>query len=647
MNKMKISHIILLSALAVSGLTACADYLDVMPDNVATIDYAFKDRTGAEKFLSTCYNYLPTIGSITADVAIIGSDENWMFEDDMNPSTGYQTKNFKAWYVKNGLQNITEPYMNFWDGSNGANASAYVGIRYCNEFLNNIDKVKVDVTDELKARWKAEVTVLKAWYHFYLMRMYGPIVLMKENLGIDASPEEVRQYRAPWDECVDYVVSLLDEAAPNLPDAIEDRANDMGHVTRAAALSIKALVLVTSASPLFNGNKEYMDVADNRGVHIFTQAYDASKWQKAADACREAINVCEAAGYELFQFDSPYKISETTKLLNTIRCVYSQRFNSEMIWTLPKRSTSEGYSYVTKPYLDPALSDRDKYPGQPQLVPTMRMVEKFYTKNGVPMDEDVDFNYAGRYDVVKSPSGENYMVQPNFSTARMHLDREPRFYANIAFDGGYWWGNGNWSDPGYNVNTKANDPSGKFSRWYYTTTGYWMKKPAHYQTVPNPSGSVTYVNYAAPVIRLSDLYLLYAEALNEANPSPTPEVYEYVDKVRNHVGLNGVVESWAEHSNVPNKPLTQAGMREIIHRERDLELCFESQHFWDVRRWKTAVTEIPGTLFGWNIEAKTTEDYYQVIPIGQLTFQTKNYLWPIKQNDLLVNTNLVQNPFWE
>ena len=287
--------------------------------------------------------------------------------------------------------------MNFWDGTNGANGSCYVGIRYCNEFINNIDNVKVDLTDEMKAQWKAEVKVLKAWYHFHLMRMYGPIVLMKENIGIDASPEEVRQYRSTWDECVNYVVSLLDEAAPFLPNVIEDRANDLGHVTRVAALSIKALVLVTSASPLFNGNKEYFDVVDNKGTHIFTQKYDAEKWKTAAAACKAAIIACEDAGHSLFQFASSYNISENMQLLNNIRCVYSQKFNSEVIWTLPKRSITESYSYVTKPYLNPDLSERTTFPGQPQLVPTMRMVEKFYTKNGVPMEEDADFNYAKAY----------------------------------------------------------------------------------------------------------------------------------------------------------------------------------------------------------------------------------------------------------
>lgn len=644
---MKISKILFVSVLAVSGLTSCADYLDVMPDNVATIDYAFVDRTGAEKFLATCYNYLPYVGSITGDVAIIGSDENWMFEDDFNPRTAYQTKNFKAWYIKNGMQNTNSPYMNFWDGENGANSSAYVGIRYCNEFIDNVDNVKVDLTDDMKARFKAEAKVLKAWYHFHLMRMYGPIVLEKENIGVDASPEEVRQYRSTWDECVNYVVSLLDEAAPFLPDVIEDRANELGHVTRVAALSMKAIILVTSASPLFNGNKEYFDVVGSNEKHIFTQSYDPEKWKKAAVACYDAITACEAAGHKLFEFSSSYNLSEDMQLLNNIRCVYSQRFNSEVIWTLPKRTLTESYSYVTKPYLNPDLSERTKFPGEPQLVPTMKMVEKFYTKNGVPMEEDVDFDYAGRYDVVTSPSAANIYVQPKFQTAKMHLDREPRFYANIAFDGSYWWGNGNWTEPGYKVNTKRNDVCGKFSQWYYSVTGYWMKKPVNYQTVPTSTGDVTYIDYSAPVIRLANLYLLYAEALNEINETPTPEVYEYIDRVRAHAGLKGVVESWAEHSKIPNKPLTQSGMREIIHRERDLELCFESQHFWDVRRWKTAVTDVSGTVFGWNILGTTTEDYYQLVSLGQLVFQTKHYLWPIKEHDLLVNTNLVQNPFWE
>ena len=161
------------------------------------------------------------------------------------------------------------------------------------------------------------------------------------------------------------------------------------------------------------------------------------------------------------------------------------------------------------------------------------------------------------------------------------------------------------------------------------------------------SGGAQTYTFSPAILRLADLYLLYAEARNESLSQPDDEVYTYVDKVREHAGLAGVVESWENFSTVPNKPQTKEGMRAIIHRERDVELCFESKHFWDVRRWKTAMQEVPGAIIGWNIDANSDDEYYTIKVLDNLTFTTKEYLWPIRTYTLRVNTNLVQNPYWE
>ena len=119
-----------------------------------------------------------------------------------------------------------------------------------------------------------------------------------------------------------------------------------------------------------------------------------------------------------------------------------------------------------------------------------------------------------------------------------------------------------------------------------------------------------------------------------------------MDEVRSRAGLKGVLESWKNYSNIPNKPTTQEGMREIIQRERMIELSFEGKRFWDLRRWKLAQSVIPGVIKSWNIEASEEEEYYHVISIDNIDFTAKEYLWPIKVHSLRVNTNLVQNPYW-
>lgn len=149
------------------------------------------------------------------------------------------------------------------------------------------------------------------------------------------------------------------------------------------------------------------------------------------------------------------------------------------------------------------------------------------------------------------------------------------------------------------------------------------------------------------MLRLSDLYLLYSEALNEVKGQPDGEVYQWIDKVRAAAGLNGVVQSWQIASNNPNAPATKDGMRRIIQRERLIELAFEGQRFWDVRRWKRANefwTLQPTT---WSLTATQPDQFYVPVTGTQSRVVTfRDYLYPIRQSDVRVNPNLVQTYGW-
>src|SRR5690606_36596558 len=103
-----------------------------------------------------------------------------------------------------GHQRIVNPYMNFWEGSLGGKP-LYNGIRDCNIFLDNIDVVP-DMDETEKRQWIAEVKFLKAYYHYWLFRMYGPIPLYKSDIPISASVTEVQTSRSSVSECVDYMV---------------------------------------------------------------------------------------------------------------------------------------------------------------------------------------------------------------------------------------------------------------------------------------------------------------------------------------------------------------------------------------------------------------------------------------------------------
>jgi hypothetical protein len=154
--------------------------------------------------------------------------------------------------------------------------------------------------------------------------------------------------------------------------------------------------------------------------------------------------------------------------------------------------------------------------------------------------------------------------------------------------------------------------------------------------------------YAFPIIRLSDIYLMYAEALNESKAAPDAEVYQYIDIVRARTGLKGVVESWNGYAidAKKNKPATRDGMREIIQRERLNELAFEGARFWDLKRWKLSEEYMNRPLRSFNLRGETAEDYYRIIELYPIKFGKKDYLWPIRQSTLLNNRNLVQNLGW-
>ena len=141
--------------------------------------------------------------------------------------------------------------------------------------LENMDK-PIDLTPGEKARWISEVKFLKAYYHFYLFRMYGPIPITDVNLPISSEPQDVKVKRDPVDSVVNYMVRLLDQAAPDLPLAIQNQTQELGRITRPIALAVKADILATAASPLFNGNPAYASFVDKDGQNLFSGTYDAT-----------------------------------------------------------------------------------------------------------------------------------------------------------------------------------------------------------------------------------------------------------------------------------------------------------------------------------------------------------------------------------
>jgi len=623
--KRKISTYIFFILVA-AFLSGCKKYLDIVPDDVATIDNAFTIRQEAIKYLGTCYSYLPDDANFNSNPALGGGDELCVSEAFSSVSTD-------PIKIAKGYQNATSPYMAIW-------GMMYAAIRDCNIFLDNVDKV-VDLEPFEKTRWKAEVTFLKGYYHWLLLRAYGPIPLVKVNLPITATASQVKVYRQPVDSVVAYIALLFDSAANNLPSTISNTTNELGRVTKPIAMAMKARLLVTAASPLFNGNSFYAGFQGNNGVTLFNPTADVKKWQLAADACMAAIQACESVGIRLYTFSDQLVAMDSTKSLQmSIRNAVCGKWNQELIWGNSFHRGTGLTQRMACPKLDPSRLGNGDPLGE--LAPPIKIAELFYSRNGVPIEEDMSYDYANRYKVTTISQNDSELLQAGYQTAALNIGREARYYADMSFDGDRWFK----QDGTWNVQAKFGQNQSQKDIQGYSMTGYFTKKTVSWKFVINEGQSTSTEEYPWPIMRLADLYLLYAEALNEAAGTPPSEAFTYINKVRARAGLPTVQDAWTNYSKSPAKYTTQAGFRDIVQRERMIEMAFEGGRFWDLRRWKRATLELNKPITGWNIPGSTTDAYY--IPVVQYTqhFSDRDCLWPISSNDLLVNPNIVQNRGW-
>jgi hypothetical protein len=618
----------------------------VVPDDgIATLENAFAMRAEAERYLYTCYSYLPHDGQLDSDPSILGGDEMWS-AINASYASGEIFFNAKMFDIARGLQNATAPI----GGEQWT--SLYRGIRVCNIFLENINSVP-DIREDEKIQWIAEATFLKAYYHFYLVRMYGPIPVIRENLSISATPAEVKVSRNPVDECFDYIIALLNEAIPGLPLTVTT-SEELGRITRPIAAALKAKVWVTAASPLFNGNNDQATLANKNGVKLFNPDFVAAKWDSARVACREAIRLCEnpSSKIALYKYETIAVLSDTIKQQMTIRNTVAKRWNSEIIWA----NTQTPYSQNTI-LQEAAACELDKkvyytFRMPSQLQPPLKIAELYYTNHGVPIEEDLEWQSLDPYALRVGDDSHLYYIKKDYTTVQFHFDREPRFYASLGFDGGLWYGQKFYdNNPAqyYYIQGRLGGEHGKDMPVEGPFTGYYPKKLVHFENVQIAVNSYTVTNYQWPIIRLSDLYLLYAEAINEAegpNGPNSADLFKYIDLVREKNGLDGVKYAWDNYSNRPTKYTTQDGMQQIIHRERLIELALEGQRFWDLRRWKKAPDEYAKNIKSWTLKASEPEKFYKPIVVEQQVFSIRDYFWPIQTSVIENNPNIVQNIGW-
>lgn len=644
----------ILTALALCA-SSCRDYLEIVPDNTVTLDDHFGRKETVLMAMAKVYSYLPADPVAHRSSWLLGDE--WMGRIDLE-DVDYALMGMR---IMRGLQNSSTPLLGHWSGTGGG-MYLYRGIRSANTFLDYVDMVE-DMNEKEKNDVKAQVKFLKAYFHFLLLQEYGPIVIVDKSVPLDASAEELFHKRSKVEDCFDYIIALMNEAIPDLAERAS--LNDLGQVDRAAALAIKARVMLFRASPFYNGNSEYYgDFLDDDGEPFFPMTYEPEKWKEAADAADQAIAFCLDNGIDLYEYEkTPYLFDkaeyESNPLLKTLydlRMLVVDPWNRELVW---------GRTYVA--YFDGHIADvsnirlsqayggnNDRYFAGQWLGASYKAMERYYTKNGLPIEEDLTFDRNNMYRLTATPGLNDSayipfrgVMQPNTQTAQIYLNRELRLYANLGITGGYWRAY-TLLIPTLMTVGQEGGYSGTASREEFFCTGIGVQKFVHPES---KAGSwQRLIRYPYPIIRLADLYLMKAEALNEYLGAPNDEVWEPVNKVRRRAGLPTVQDTWSNVNIVRprylNKHLNKNTMRDIILRERSIELAFEGIHFWDMYRHKMAVSEFSAPITGWDYSKFLLAEFFILKSYQTRRFIVRDCLWPISVGEINKNANLIQNPGW-
>lgn len=618
------------------GVASC-NYLDVVPDEIATEDDAFSTIQAAENFLYSCYSYIPNPRSGTESI-------DWFTGDEI--VTAFEHETFSQF--PKGNYTASNPIISYWN-------TLFSGIKQCYLFKSGIHKVP-SLQQATMDDYIAQADFLIAYYHFLLLRSYGPVILIKEEPLLNTAPEDFLG-RTPYDDCVTWISDKFDEAEKNLPAT---RSNQRaGLATSVAAKAIKSRMLLYAASPLYNGNSMYKDFTNNDGSQLINTTFDPQKWVLAKNAAKAAIDAAEAQGIRLYlptdatANDLPEPADPTQRGL---RFTLLDKSSKEHIWIDARGEGFYSLQLKSRPYGPNAGNG---------VAPTLAMLDRFLTKNGLPIDKDPEFNYNGRFSPtvfeVDDINGEN-------ETQIMNIGREPRYYAWISFHNGYyevqgvykqgddWWVYREDNLRGVNgmkVLTqfmRSQSTGIRLRSNNYSPTGFLNKKGIHPASNAGGGGQK---DYPWPVVRLAELYLNYAEAAAESGD--TDEAIKYLDKIRERAGIPSVKDAWAT---IGVTSFSKEQIREIVRQERMVEMYMEHQNFWDMRRWLLAEKYFGAVPEGNNIMTDNFNEFAtptklngQPVPGGlnapnivRAFSSPRNYLMPIPYSEAQKNKNLVQNP---
>lgn len=316
-------------AFALSSIfTSCVDdwkfgdsFLEKAPGGDVTKDTIFNNAEYTREFLWRTYAYM-----------YYGIPYYWDGGVAVKMNTGVFETLSDCWHSHNSWDDVNRLYYPgaYVPGDRGkfgyTNERVWEGVRSAYIFLENVDKTP-DMEESEKNRLKAEAKCIIASRYFDMFRHYGGLPIVKNSYsGTDATYEVPR---GTVEETVDFMVGLLDEAAPNLPWTVEEAWD--GRFTKAAAEALKCKILLFAASPLFNSATPYAgSEADeaNQKHQTWYGDYSDERWKRCLTACEKFFQDLGVEGYyKLVQSEG----TTSGQYRAAFRAAYSKRGTTEML----------------------------------------------------------------------------------------------------------------------------------------------------------------------------------------------------------------------------------------------------------------------------------------------------------------------------
>ncbi len=475
----------------------------------------------------------------------------------------------------------------------GAWSRCFDGIYAANLFLEKSDEVNLDYlrydpdqNEQAKyelymnniERARLEVRFLRAFFYFELVERYGGVPILEKTYGVDDDYSGID--RNSLEECIGFIVSECDEIAPELPAVHE--SGETGRVTRGAALALKSRALLFAASDLFNDPSWAGGYGHPELISLPDDVDRQDRWDAAARAAKAVLDLSEARYTLLTSYPDIFLKS------------YS---NNEAIFV---RRYGSGYSFETDNY----SVGFDN--GNSGTTPSQNLVDAFETKSGKAFDWN-----------------DRKMADDPYA------DRDPRLGFTVLTNGS------TFKDRTMEIFEGGRDGKGVVNA---TKTGYYLRKYVDPEVnLLQGRGTV----HAWIIFRLAEMYLNYAEAMNEAyGPSDAHGYGMTALEAVNMIRRRRSVEMPAIPSTV-----SQDELRQRIRNERRVELAFEGHRMFDVRRWMIAEETLGAPLKGVDIQQNSQSYIYTPKTVENRTFEAKMYFYPIPQTDLNIS-GWPQNPLW-